>query len=67
MDDEEFTRFLVARGYDREAARALIGQVYDDEIGGDGFLDIEGQDSLVVIEIDASMGFAGILRFKIFG
>ena len=67
MDDDAFIEFLAAEGYDRDAARTLVSQVYDEEIGDDGFLEIKGRNGTVVIEIDAWLGFAGILYFNVAG
>lgn len=70
MDDEEFIQFLVKEGYAEPEARALVGQVYDDdsEIAPEGFFDIRTRDgSTVEVEVDGSMGFAGVLRFIVTG
>ena len=70
MDDEEFIQFLVKEGYAEPEARALVGQVYEDdcEIAPEGFFDISGRDGRTVeVEVDGSMGFAGVLRFIVTG
>lgn len=70
MSEDEFTQFLVEQGYTEAEARALVDQVLDDDSGiaPDGFLDIRGRDGRAVeVEVDASMGFAGVLRFIVPG
>lgn len=67
MEDEEFIEFLISRGIGRDTARTWVDQVYANEIGDDeyGYMHIEGSGGLMTIDVDASMGFAGQLKFRV--
>lgn len=65
MDEDEFIQFLIAQGYSEAGARALVD---DEDLAPDGFLEIRGRDGQAVeVEVDASMGFAGVIRFTVPG
>jgi hypothetical protein len=65
VDEEEFTQYLIAQGYSEAEARALAG---DEDLAPDGFLEITGRDGRPVqVGVDASMGFAGVVRFTVPG
>ena len=68
MDEDEFITFLTARGYSAADARALVDQVLDGNLAPDGFLDVTcGDGHVVQVEVDDSMGFAGVVRFNVPG
>jgi hypothetical protein len=65
VDEEEFTEYLIAQGYSEAETRALID---DEDLAPDGFLEVRGRDGRPVeVEVDASMGFAGVIRFSVPG
>lgn len=65
MDEEEFIQFLVAQGYGEAEARALAS---DEDLAADGFLEIRARDGrMMAVEVDDSMGFAGVVRFTVPG
>jgi hypothetical protein len=65
VDEDEFTRYLAAQGYSEAEARALAG---DEDLAPDGFLEITARDGRTVeVGVDASMGFAGVMRFTVPG
>jgi hypothetical protein len=65
VDEEQFIQYLIAQGYSEAGARALID---DEDLAPDGFLEIRARDgSTVTVEVDASMGFAGVILFTVPG
>ena len=61
MDEDEFMQFLLEQEYAGPEARALIDQALNGDLD---YLDIRDKNGRAVeVEIDASMGFAGQIRF----
>jgi hypothetical protein len=69
LDIDDFIGFLVLQGYAEYEALALAGQAFDDDFDPSlDHLEIRDRNGRPVkVGIDASMGFAGQLRFIVHG